>query len=502
VDNAFVMAIDIGTTSVKCLIMNEYGDIIASASKGYPILNRKPSWVEQNPEDWWKAVIYSINECLQIVNPNHISAISLSGHMSALVLVDETGTPVLPSILISDTRSTNQTSFLRTYYLERFTKITGNEPLDAFTVSKLLWAKEESPQLFQQASKFLFPKDFIRFHLTGRMGTDPTDAGNSLLYDLSTKDWDWEMISELSLPRHLFPELTETTEVFGHISKKAAQLTGLRQGTPVITGGADMACSQIGTGAIQEGTLAITLSTSGQVVTSIPEPQKHGIGKVTFHPGAVSNSMYTMGSIFTGGLGVEWGYKFLFNKQEMNLSDYQELRKLTEEMKKFSPGSQGLLFLPFLVGSGTPYFNPKDRASWIGLSLNQDKALLLHSILEGITFNILENVNIMKEMGVSIKQIYLGAGGSHNELWCQMIADMLGMNVTPLVNRDGSALGAAIIAGIGVGMFSSIKEAVSQLVVGELDIAYRPDHFNQYQKLFKGYQKVYHSLNQYMNLYN
>jgi xylulokinase len=502
VQNALVMAIDVGTTSVKCLVINQNGEKVASASNGYSIISRKPSWTEQNPEDWWRAVIFSIKECLQVVNPGHITGISFSGHMSAPVLVDETGEPVYPSILISDTRSTNQTTYLRTNYLKRFTDATGNEPLDAFTVSKLLWIKEEEPKVLKKTCKFFFPKDFIRLKLTGKMGTDPTDAGNSLLYSYENKDWDWKMIKELDFSPSLFPELVNTTELFGYVTKEAAQITGLLAGTPVITGGADMACSQIGTGATQDGIMAITLSTSGQVVTRVSNPKKVGIGKVTFHPGALEDSMYTMGSIFTGGLGVEWGYKFLNNKTEMNQSDYQELERMTEEMKQFSPGSQGLLFLPFLVGSGTPYFNPNDRAAWLGLSFHKDQALLLYSILEGITFNIVENVNVIKEMGASINKIYIGAGGSRNPVWCQMIADMLGMNVTPLVNRDGSALGAAIIAGVGVGMFSSIEKAAVKLVSTEREIPSRINYHQKYLNLFTGYQEVYQSISKYMSTYN
>jgi xylulokinase len=494
------MAIDIGTTSVKCLVMDQEGEIVTTASHGYPIINPQTSWVEQNPIDWWQAVIQSIRDCLKVVNAEQIVGISLSGHMSALIMVDGEGTPLYPSILIADTRSAAQTAYLRNHFLKRFIEVTGNEPIDAFTVSKLLWMKEEEQEVFERTSTFLFPKDFIRYQLSGKFGTDPTDAGNSLLYDQEHGDWNWGLIHELRLPKHIFPEVKETASVFGAITEKAAKLTGLKRGTPIVTGGADMACSQIGTGAIFEGTLAITLSTSGQVVASIPSSNENGIGKVTFHPGAGKNTMYTMGTIFTGGLGVEWGYKFLFNKREMKTADYQELDKLTDGMEQYGPGSRGLLFLPFLVGSGTPYFDANDRASWIGLTLNQDKSLLLRSILEGITFNILENVNVLKDMGVPIEKVYLGAGGSRNSVWCQIIADILGLNVNVLEKRDGSAIGAAILAGTGIGMFHSIDDAVKKIVKSREEFSYSQENYEQYKKLFKGYQKVYKALNQYAKM--
>ncbi len=497
--NQLVMSIDIGTTSAKCLVINESGNTIASASHGYRLINRKPSWVEQNPIDWWEAVVYTIKECLQKINCNEIVAISLSGHMSALVLVDEEGEPLYPSILISDTRSVMQTSFLQNNYLSKFIDSTGNQPLDAFTVSKLLWIKKELPDVLLRTKKFFFPKDFVRFKLTNKMGTDPTDAGNSLLYNQRVNDWNWSLINELQLPRNLFPEIIKTTAVFGFITEKVAQLTGLKEGTPVVTGGADMACSQLGTGAIDNTTLAITLSTSGQVVIPIAEPHKEGVGKVTFHPGANADSMYSMGSIFTGGLGVEWGYKHLFNKKELSNSDYLELEKLTKEMENYSPGSEGVLFLPFLVGSGSPYFDTKDRGAWVGLTLNQNKSLLLHALFEGITFNILESVNVMRGMGCTIQKVHLGAGGSRNAVWRQMIADVLGLNVSPLLTRDGSSLGAAIIAATGIGMFNSVEDGVKKLVKTDNVICYNKEKHQEYQQLYKGYLEVYQALNKYWN---
>ncbi|WP_053218171.1 xylulokinase [Virgibacillus senegalensis] len=500
-DKHFLMAIDIGTTSVKCLVMNAEGVTLTSSSHGYQIINRHPSWVEQCPDDWCNAVIRSIKNCLIDIDSKDIKAISFSGHMSALVMVDEEGEPLYPSILITDTRSSKQTSFLRERYLERVSKVTGNEPLDAFTLSKLLWVKEEYPDLLGRTSKFLFPKDYVRYKITGLMGTDPTDAGNSLLYDIKKKDWNWEFINELDIPESIFPAISNTTAIFGQVSKKAASLTGLKEGTPVVTGGADMACSQVGTGAILEGVMAITLSTSGQVVMAVPGPHEYGIGKVTFHPAVNTESMYTMGTIFTGGLGVEWGYKLLFNKERLDKTDYKELGILTKEMEGCSPGSEGLLFLPFLVGSSTPHFDTTDRASWVGLSLNQDKALLLHSILEGITFNILENVNVVKKIAGNAHKVHIGAGGSRNRVWCQMIADVLGMDICTLSNRDGSALGAAIIAGTGIGLFSSIEDAASKIVTIKDDIPFNTERHKTYHSLFEGYQEVYHSMNRYMHKY-
>ena len=492
-----LMGIDIGTTSVKCLVMNSKGEIKISSSHNYPIFTPHPTWVEQNPEDWWSSVIKVVRDCLQIVDTQYIVAISLSGHMSALVMVNQDGNPVGRSILIADTRSAKQTSYLRKHFMKPITAVTGNQPLDAFTVSKLLWIKEEAPEQYYHTKKFIFPKDYIRFKLTGRLGTEPTDAGNSLLYDRVKGDWNWELIGHLGLRPDLFPELAKTTEVFGYVSKDAASLTGLRPGIPVISGGADMACSQIGTGAIYEEVMAITLSTSAQVVMSVPDVKEQGIGRVTFHPGVLPDSLYAMGSIFTGGLGVDWGYRFLFNKSQMKAKDYIKLEKLTKKMQDIEPGSGGLLFLPFLVGSGTPYFDTSDRASWLGLSLSQDKSLLLRSILEGISYNIRENAEVFEKMNIHVSRVHIGGGGSKNKVWCQIIADVLGKDLQLLEHKDASPIGAAILAGVGVEMFASLEDAVNTVIRVKETIKYNEERHEKYQHLYIDYKEIYQALNRY-----
>lgn len=499
-DHELLMTIDVGTTSVKCMLFNKYGKMISRSSESYVIISEKPNWLEQNPLDWWDATCKSIRNCLKSIRKEHIIGISFSGQMSAPVLVDKNGNPEYNSLLIADTRSTKQANFLQAYYYDCFIHSTGNEPIDAFTVTKLLWLKENMPGILNKTYRLLFPKDFIRYKLTNKMGTEPTDAGNSLLYDVKNKSWDWELIKELQIPSHIFPDIYEPSELFGYVTDEAANQTGLAAGIPIITGAADMACSQLGSGAIKEGVLTITLSTSGQIVASTPSIHQKGVGKVTFHNSVIENQLYTMGTLFTGGLGVEWGYKFLFNKNKMVKEDYQKLDQLTKEMEDYLPGSNGLLFLPFLVGSATPYFDPKDRAAWVGLRLKQEKSLLLHSILEGISFNIMENVNVMKEMNIKVDLIHLGAGGSKNKKWSQIISDMLGIDLITLKERDCSSLGAAIIAGVGVGVYNSFIEGVNLTVKGLQRINSNNLRQKTYKELFSGYQEVYTALNRYYKI--
>lgn len=493
-----VMGIDLGTTSVKCLAMDRDGKRIASASKGYPLQSPQPGWVEQRPEDWWSAAVEAIRECLSALPDGAvIEAVSLSGHMSALTLLDEGGSPVMPAILIADTRSERQTQYLNEHYREQVIALTGNVPIDAFTAPKLMWVRDQRPDLYQQARTLVFPKDYVRFRLTGHLGTDPTDAGNSLLFDVRGRVWNEKLIQELGLRVDLFPEVAESSSAAGTITAEVSALTGLPAGTPVFTGAADIACTQIATGTLEDEIMAITLSTSAQIIMRVPDAHPNVAGQVTFHPSAVAPTIYAMGTVFTGGLGVQWGYELLFNRDSMDIGDFAQLDRLCEQMKEIPCGSGGLLFLPFLVGSSTPYFDSRDRAAWVGLTLNRDKALLLHSIMEGIAFNIRENVEAFAAMGRIPRRIYLGGGGSRNPVWRQMIADVLGREIVLLQTSDASALGAAAIAGVGSGMFDSL-ESVSRMLVQEGDrFACDAERHGRYTNLYEKYRKVYHSLHAY-----
>lgn len=493
----FVMGIDVGSTAVKVIVMSEQGAIQASCSVTYGANSPRSGWVEQDPDVWWNAAAACIQDCLKTIDPGQIAAISFSGHMSAAILIDTDGAPVMPSIMIADTRSREQTDMLRSQFLDRFVDMTGNEPLDAFTVSKLLWIQSHCPEKLKRASTLLFPKDYIRFKLTGKLGTDPSDAGNSLLYHYTDGTWDKEIVHELGLNPDLLPEIFQSSDSFASVSREAAAQTGLLEGTLIITGAADMACSQLGTGAFRAGTLAVTLSTSAQVVLKVPAIAPELSGKITFHPSAVSGQLYAMGTVFTGGLGVEWGYKLLTGKSKLDADDFAAIGKWSERMKDISPGSDGLLFLPFLTGSASPYFDSLDRASWLGLSTGQSPELLLHSVMEGVAFNIRESMEWFERDGHAIDCIHLGGGGSKNDLWCQMISDVLGKDTRRLAERDASAIGAAILAGVGAGLFTSVEEAIEKTVRTEAAFSCRADRHERYSLLYEQYGKIYQALNEY-----
>jgi len=482
------MGIDLGTTAVKCLVLNEKGETLAQSSKSYERITNKKNWIEQDPNDWWRATSEGIRECVKILGTGEIDAISFSGHMSAPVFLGKQGEVLYNSILIADTRSTKQTRFLAENYGTRFREITGNTPIDAFTASKLLWFKENEAQLYQKLATFIFPKDYIRYKLTGVLGTDATDAGNSLLYNYQKQTWERELIEELGLDMKIFPEVSHSLDICGGVSKEASHATNLRYGTRVIMGAADMACSQIGSGAIKEHVTAITLSTSIQVVRTIKQFQEGLRDKMTYHQSIMPKQMYTMSSIFSGGYAVDWAYKFLFNKEQMVVQDFEDINQKTKGM------ISNLLFIPFLTGSGSPYFQKEDAAGWYGLRPSTDKMEAIAAVFEGITYNIRDNMEILEDALGDSETIYIAGGGSRYEAWPQIIANVLKKPVKVLKNRDASGLGAAILAGTGAEVFTSVEECFQEFNQVEMVVEPEAKQMEIYDAAYRRYQTVYQAV--------
>ncbi|MBE3574463.1 MAG: xylulokinase [Firmicutes bacterium] len=499
-----VLGIDLGTSGVKCIAIDHEARVVARASAGYPLLLPRPGWIEQNPEDWWKATCQAVKACLQQIPDAqaNVEAVGLSGHMSGLVLLDRTGKPVRPCILLADSRSMEETSWLATHLGDEIARRTGNVPLDAFLAPKLLWVKRHEPAAYNGASWVLFPKDYIRYRLTGRFATEPTDAGNSLFYRYEAADpagsWDEEMVSWMGLNLRLLPPLVPTTAVAGKVTREAAESTGLPAGTPVAAGGGDMACSAVGTGATVPGVVAVTIGTAAQVVTVVPGPSAAGRGQVTFHPHAVPGAMYSMGSILTGGLGMSWLAGVASSVRQPSPRPAAEPAVTPADLGDFAaqvpPGSDGLLCLPFLVGRGSPDFNARVRGAWIGLSGSKDFRHLARSVMEGVAFNLKDSLRVFEAMGIRVSRIHIGGGGAASPVWRQILADVFNHPVHPLQAADASALGAALVAGVGAGIFPNVQAAAERAVHVGPPVMPQPESVSVYKTLYDVYLQAYEAL--------
>ncbi len=468
---------------------------MATCSKHYPTHYPRPHCVEQYPLDWWKAVVEGLRYIVEQIPAEFVEGLGLSGHMTALVYVDQNLEPLRPSMMIADTRSIRETEWLRQNERERCRKKTGNDPIEAFSVSKLLWIKQHEPELIRNSRWILFAKDYIRAKLTGQIATDPTDAGNSLLTDIHTRQWDTEWVKSLGLPLEWLPPILEPDRIAGWVTEEAARETGLKHGTPVVVGGADMACSQIGSGALEPTTLQITLSTSGQVVFRLPSVLYEEIGRITHHMSAIKDSLYGMGTIFTGGLGAEWVYRMLFQDNPAADIDWDHFRQTFTRLDNDVTGHNGILFFPFLDGSGSPYFDPVDRGAFLGLTSAHTKLDMLRAVLEGISFHIRESVEIYRRHHPNVQRITVGAGGSGNDFWCQMLADVIGLPIERLVHKDASAVGAALLAAIGIGWFDNLEQASSQIVKTADKFLPRETHKSVYDDMYAQYLSLYPRMN-------
>ena len=481
-----VLGIDLGTSGVKVTLLDRTGQAHATATATYPTLHPKPGWLEQDPEEWWRATVDATRSCVEQVSHTRVAGIGLSGHMSGLVLAKNDGTVVRPCMLLADARGGTEVDALPAALLEALRLRTGNVPSEVFTIGKLLWVREHGAGSYQAADLVLFPKDFVRFRLTGRAGTEPTDAGNSLLLNGELTDWDTELLAHVALDAGMFPDMLEPAEVAGSLTNGAAQRLGLAPGLPVVAGGSDMACSALGCGAVTQDVVAVTIGTAAQVVRPVPAVQPSRSGTVTFHPHVLAGKLYAMGSILSGGLALSWASKAV--------APGVALDALLRAAGSIAPGSGGVLFVPTLVGSGTPWWEPTARAAWIGLGPSAGRGTLVRSVLEGVAFNIRESVEALDDLGGTARELRFGGGGSRSHLWAQITAAVLGRSVRLLANPDASAVGAAALAAVGVGWFDTPQSAASAMVRVLDRIPADATSSATYQRLYPLYKAAFQAL--------
>lgn len=483
------LGIDCGTTSIKCMAADENGKRIYAASRMHKTRSPREGWLEQDSEDWLEPAFEAIRECASAAGKDRIAAISFSGHMSSPVFLDRENRPLYPCMTVGDARCKEQADWLLKEKEDLFRKSAANKPLACFVAPKILWFMQNEPEKYQKTKTFVMAKDYLRYVMTGVLNTDPTDAGNTLLYDEERNQWNQEMIRQLRIRADIFPEVRRSTDYIGTVREEIAQRCGINPYTAVYCGGADMACSQLGTGSFQKGVLAITLSTSGQICMHISGKKKKGYGKLTFHPGIVKNRGYAMGSVFSGGLALNWGYQMLSGCQYMTKDDLDKMNELAKETEEYPPGSDGVMFLPFLTGSGSPYFYPSDRAAFLGMSTNVNQQVLFKSVMEGISFHIRESVDVFREMGEQIKTVYLSGGGTRIRAWIQILTEILGMEVHILEESDASTLGAALIAAAE----GEKEKELYELAAGAVGIAEtvkpKPEHTAKYEQLYSVYKE-------------
>jgi xylulokinase len=483
----YVIGVDLGTSAVKTLLIAQDGTVKAEATREYPLYHDKSGWSEQDPEDWVTGTTGALRDLLtgtgSGVNPADIEGISFSGQMHGLVLLDEDNKPVRRAILWNDTRTTEQCREIERTLGDKLLSVTRNPALEGFTLPKILWVKKNEPQIFARANHFLLPKDYLRLRLTGTAHMDLSDAAGTLMLDVANKSWSKEILSAFQLPLAFCPPLVEAGAYVGTISYSASQSTGLTPTTKVFAGGADNACGAIGAGILAPGLTLCSIGTSGVILTYEADASAYYEGKVHFFNHGKENAFYAMGVTLAAGYSLSW-FRNTFAKGE-------SFDTLLEGVDNIQPGSNGLLFTPYLVGERTPHPDAQIRASFIGIDGSHTRAHFVRSVMEGITFSLNESIDMFRAAGKTVDTIVSIGGGAKNPLWLQMQADIFRANVVALENEQGPGLGAAMLAAVGCGWFPSL-DACGEIFVKHARI-YRPDVTagEQYEQLFRIYQQIY-----------
>ena len=495
-----LLGIDVSTTGAKALLIGERGDVLASATEEYPLYTPYPLWSEQNPEDWWLGTQRAVRRVLACpgVSAADISGIGLTGQMHGLVLLDKQDSLLRPAILWNDQRTGPQCVEITRSAggVERLLALTANPVLPGFTAPKVLWVRENEPSTYGRVAHILLPKDYIRFRLTGEFATEVSDASGTSLFDVANRRWSSAMAELLQVPMDWLPQCTESTVVSGAISLTAAQATSLRPGTPVVGGAGDQAAQGVGSGVVQPGVISVTSGTSG-VVFAFQDAfavEPHGRVHVFCH--AVPNKWHAMGVMLSAGGAFRWFRDALAQSEiaEATANGLDPYDLLVGEAATVEPGSEGLLFLPYLTGERTPHPDPNARGAFVGLTLRHGKGHLVRAVLEGVSFGLRDSLELIRALGVPIDQVRASGGGARSDLWRQIQADVFNTELVVINITEGAAFGAALLAGVGAGVYSNVQEGVSTTIRVVSRTTPQRESVEVYQRLYPLYRGLYGAL--------
>jgi xylulokinase len=465
---ALLLGLDLGTTGAKAGVFDG-PRLLSSAMVEYPVSTPEPGWAEQSPDDWWSASKEAIRRALRGpgVDPDKITGVGLSGQMHGAVLLDSSGRPVRPCILWCDQRTSAQAERITSMIgVEKLSELTCNPSLTGFTAPKLLWVRDNEPGLFERVETLLLPKDYINFMLTGLTSTEVSDASGTLLFDVAGRRWSEEMIPALDIPPSWLPEVRDSIDPAGTVTREAADATGLPAGAVVAAGGADNACGALGMGILRPGGVAVSIGSSGTVLAPVEAPLRDPEMRLHTFCHAAPGAWYVMGVVLSAGQALRWfrdelGEPEVSRAREMGVDEYE---LLDETASKAPAGCGGVVFLPYLAGERTPHADPFARGVFFGLDLSKKREHLVRSVMEGVVFALDDSVRLMRDLDVPMERVVSGGGGARSDLWRSMQADVFGLPIARAGQADSAMLGASMLAGVASGVYGSIDEAASLCV--------------------------------------
>lgn len=488
-----VLGIDVGTGGTRAVVVREDGHVLASATEEHePFASPQIGWAEQSPADWWRACGIAVRRALgtAALGADQIACVGFSGQMHGAVMLDASDEVVRPALIWCDVRTEKQCRELSEKIgAEALIHLTCNPALPNFTLTKLLWVRENEPANWNRVRSVMLPKDYVRFRLTGETATDMADASGTLMLDVAHRRWSTEVLRATGLEVVLLPRLYESSEICGKVSAAGAVATGLQPGTPVVAGAGDQAAGAVGMGIVTPGAVSATIGTSGVVFAATDCPALDPKGRLHTFCHAVPGRWHVMGVTQAAGLSLRW-FRDRFGAGE-NGRGRDPYERLTAEAAAVPPGSDGLLWAPYLMGERTPHLDPNARAALIGLTASHTRGHVVRAILEGVAFSLRDSFTLFAEMRVPVRNIRLGGGGARSALWRQIQADVYGREVEILEAEEGAAFGAAILAGVGAGMWCSVDAACSAVVRVAQRVAPQPAAVERMNTSYAAYRRMY-----------
>jgi xylulokinase len=473
------VGLDVGTTGVKAIAVDGTGTVVARSESGYSLSTPHPGWAEQNPEDWWGAA----QSALAALGQVEIAGIGLSGQMHGLVALDAADRVVRPAILWNDQRTAVECAEIEERIgLDRLIALTGNRALTGFTAPKLLWLRRHEPEAFARIARVMLPKDYVRLRLTGEWVTDVADASGTLLLDVARRTWSTEMLAALELPGEWLPPALESPEAAG----ATLPCDTLSQGIPVAAGAGDCAAAALGVGIDHAGPLSIVLGTSGVVFAALPAFAADEQARVHSFCHAVPGAWHAMGVMLSAAGSLQWFHD--------RLAPDVSFERLVAEAGSWAPGSDGLLFQPYLAGERTPHADPNARGAFVGLEVRHDRGAMIRAVLEGVAFGLRDSLELLRALGVESGSARVSGGNARSPAWLQIVASVLGLPLETTAVAEGSAFGAALLGGVAGGMFIDVHDAVGHCVRVGATIEPDVSEIAAYDELYGRFRALYPAL--------
>jgi xylulokinase len=494
-----LLGIDIGTGGTRAVLIDETGRVLGSATAEHqPISAPHRGWAEQEPDDWWAAACKAVPQCLTNAKAtaDEVESVGLTGQMHGLVMLDADGNVLRPALIWCDQRTEEECrEITEKIGAKRLIELTANPALTGFTLPKIWWVQKHEPEIWKRVKKIMLPKDYVRFRLTGAHAIDVADASGTLILDVVNRRWSKEMMAASNLSEEMLPKVLESQEISGKISEAGAKASGLTAGIPVVAGAGDQAAGAVGMGIVRPGAVSATIGTSGVVFAATASPEFDPHGRIHTFCHAVPKRWHVMGVTQAAGFSLRWFRDQFGVGGDVSRDPYD---RLMDEASHAPSGSDGVLWAPYLMGERTPHLDPNARGALVGLSSTHTRAHVVRAILEGVAYSLRDTLTIFADLKLPAESIRLGGGGARGGLWRQIQADVYGLPVDIVEAEEGPAYGAALLAGVGVGVWSSVDEACDTAVrvatrvhPNSASAAVMNKQYAAYRKLYPALREVY-----------